>query len=59
MPNFLIGTSYAVSAGLIIYAIQSKYAPDGLAFPLLLLWAGFGVGLAYYAVARGRPEKHV
>jgi hypothetical protein len=37
VPNFLIGTSYAVSAALIVYAIQSDLAPNNLKFPLILV----------------------
>lgn len=46
MPSFLIGTSYAVSAGLILYSIQTGLAPRDWKFALVLLWAVAGVILA-------------
>lgn len=57
MPNFLIGTSYAVSAGLIVYAIQSDLAPDNVKFPLILAWAVAGVVLAFSAVFMAKKES--
>lgn len=56
MPKFLIGTSYAVSAALIVYAIQSDPAPDNLKFPLILVWAVAGIVLAFSAVLMARKE---
>lgn len=56
MPNFLIGTSYAVSAALIVYAIQSDLAPDNMKFPLILAWAIAGIVLAFSAVFMARKE---
>jgi hypothetical protein len=57
MPSLLIGSSYAVSAGLIVYAIQARYAPEGSQFGLLVLWAGFGVVLAALAIFRARGKS--
>jgi uncharacterized membrane protein YbhN (UPF0104 family) len=57
MPNLLIGTSYAISAGLIIYSIQAKYAPEGWAFGLLFAWAIFGVGLSALAIFKAAPKE--
>lgn len=57
MPNFLIGTSYAVSAGLIVYAIQSDLAPDNVKFPLILAWAVAGIVLAFSAVFMAKKES--
>jgi len=57
MPNFLIGTSYAVSAALIVYAIQSELAPEDLRFPLILAWAIAGIVLAFSAVLMARKES--
>lgn len=57
MPNFLIGTSYAVSAGLIVYAVQTDLAPFDTRFPLIVLWAAAGLGLAFTAVLRGKKDS--
>jgi hypothetical protein len=57
MPSFLIGSSYAISAGLIIYAIQFKYAPDGSQFTLIVVWAAIGVILAAMSIWRSRGRK--
>jgi hypothetical protein len=57
MPNLLIGTAYAVSAGLIIYAIQSDLAPQGVKFPLILAWAIAGLVLSFVAVMRRGDQK--
>jgi len=54
MSNLLIGTSYAVSAGLILYAVQSKLAPAEWQFPLVLIWAVAGIGLAFAAILVAR-----
>ena len=54
MPNFLIGTSYAVSAGLVVYAVQANLAPIDARFPLIIIWAAAGLGLAFFAVARAK-----
>lgn len=56
MPNLLIGTSYAVSAGLIIYAIQARHAPEDSEFILLISWAVIGIFLAFSAIAFGRKD---
>lgn len=45
MPSFLIGTSYAVSAALILYAVQTNLAPKDLRFTLILAWAIAGLVL--------------
>lgn len=56
MPNFLIGTSYAISAGLVLYTVQTNLAPIDGKFPLVILWAVAGLGLAFTAVLRGKKE---
>ena len=50
MPNFLIGTSYAVSVGLIVYSIETKLAPVDWRFPLVMIWAAAGILLAMLAI---------
>ena len=57
MPNLLIGTAYAVSAGLIVYAIQSDLAPADIKFPLVLAWAVSGLVLSFVAVWRRTEQK--
>jgi len=57
MPNLLIGTAYAVSAGLIIYAVQSELAPQNVKFPLILAWAIAGLVLSFVAVMRRGDQK--
>jgi uncharacterized membrane protein YbhN (UPF0104 family) len=57
MPNFLVGSAYAVSAGLILFAIVQEIAPSDLHFPLLLGWALLGVLLAFVAVLKAGGEK--
>jgi hypothetical protein len=56
MPNLLIGTAYAVSAGLIIYSIQAELAPEEARFPLIIAWAIAGLVLSFVAVWR-RTDK--
>jgi len=56
MPNLLIGTAYAVSAGLIIYAIESDLAPEDMGFPLIIVWALMGLVLSFAAIWR-RSDK--
>ena len=56
MPNLLIGTAYAISAGLIIYSIQAELAPEEIRFPLIIAWAIAGLVLSFVAVWR-RTEK--
>lgn len=56
MPNFLIGTSYAISAGLVLYTVQTNLAPIDGKFPLVILWAVAGLALAFTAVLRGKKE---
>jgi Co/Zn/Cd efflux system component len=57
VPNLLIGTAYAVSAGLIIYAVQSDLAPQDVRFPLILAWAVAGLVLSFVAVWRRTEQK--
>ncbi len=57
MPNLLIGTSYAVSAGLVVCAIQSGYAPADARFVLVMVWAVAGLLLAAMAIMLARKES--
>lgn len=50
MPSFLIGSAYAVSVGLIIFAVSTKLAPADWQFPLVMIWAIAGLVLAFVAV---------
>jgi membrane protein implicated in regulation of membrane protease activity len=50
MPGFLIGSAYAVSVGLIIFAVSTKLAPTDWQFPLVMAWAIAGLVLAFVAV---------
>jgi hypothetical protein len=50
MPSFLIGSAYAVSVGLIIFAVSSTLAPADWRFPLVMIWAIAGLVLAFVAV---------
>jgi len=50
MPSFLIGTSYAVSAGLILYSVQTNLAPKDWKFALVLVWAIAGLALTALAI---------
>ena len=54
MPNFLIGSAYAVSVGLIIFAVSSNLAPAEWKFPLVMIWAIAGLALAFLAVVLAR-----
>jgi hypothetical protein len=56
MPNLLVGTAYAVSAGLIIYSIQAELAPIDIRFPLIVVWAVAGLVISFAAIWR-RTEK--
>ncbi|HXN91642.1 MAG TPA: hypothetical protein VN906_09170 [Candidatus Sulfotelmatobacter sp.] len=54
MPNFLIGSAYAVSVGLIIFAVSANLAPADWKFPLVMAWAIAGLVLAFLAVILAR-----
>jgi hypothetical protein len=56
MPNLLVGTAYAVSAGLIIYSIQAELAPEEFKFPLIIAWAIAGLLISFAAIWR-RTDK--
>ncbi len=60
MPSFLIGSAYAVSVGLIIFAVSTPLAPNDWRFPLVMIWAIAGLVLAFVAVLvprRGPKSK--
>lgn len=56
MP-FLLGSAYAVSAGLIVYAIERDHISGGDAFKYILGWAVAGLVLALMAILLRREEK--
>jgi len=51
MPSFLVGSSYAISVGLIIYGISARIIPLGIQFPIIILWAVAGIVLGFFAIA--------
>lgn len=55
--NLLIGGAYAVSAGLIVYAIERGYVTPREGFRYLFAWAVLGAILAVLAVILHRREK--
>ncbi len=57
MPGLLLGSAYAVSAGLIVYAIERDYVDDADALKFLIGWAIAGLGLAIGALLLRRDEK--
>lgn len=57
MPSFLIGTSYAVSAGLILYTVQTNLAPRDWRFTLVFAWAIAGLVLTAMAIAWPRKTS--
>jgi len=60
MPNFLIGSAYAVSVGLIVFAVSTPLAPADWRFPLVIIWAIAGIVLAFVAILvpkRGAPKS--
>jgi hypothetical protein len=54
MPNFLVGSAYAVSTGLIVYGITSRIIPSNLHFPVIMMWALAGLLLGFAAIWRRR-----
>jgi hypothetical protein len=56
MP-FLLGSAYAVSAGLLVYAIERDILSRDSAPTLIITWAIAGLVLALLAVVLRRPEK--
>jgi hypothetical protein len=57
MPTFLVGSAYAISSGLIIYAIVSELAPEDLHWPLVLAWAVVGLILSFTAIILVRKAE--
>jgi hypothetical protein len=49
-------TTYGISSGLIILGITAEFIPEDLHFPLILIWAIAGLGLAYIGVLRGKSN---
>lgn len=56
MP-FLLGSAYAVSAGLMVYGIERDILPRDSAPTIIIAWAVAGLVLALLAVVLRRPEK--
>ncbi len=59
MYGFLLGSSYGVSAGLIVYGIERDYISEDRAFTYIIAWAILGVVLATLAVLASfvRPKS--
>lgn len=58
MAQFLaVGSGYAVSAGLVIYADQNGLVPVDLRLPVILVWAIFGVLLSLIAAVTSRGSS--
>ncbi|MGH2545433.1 MAG: hypothetical protein ACRDHJ_00965 [Actinomycetota bacterium] len=55
--GFLLGSAYAVSAGLVIYALERGIFSSDSAPTLIITWAVTGLVLAILAVVLRRPEK--
>lgn len=51
-----IGGAYAVSAGLIVYAIERGFVDAETAFPLLIAWAVAGLVLAGIAALKSGKD---
>lgn len=46
MSAWAIGGAYGISAGLVIYAIESGFVEEDMAGPMVMLWALAGLVLA-------------
>lgn len=50
MFGFLLGSTYGVSAGLIVYGIERDYIAQGSALTYLIAWAVVGLVLAFSGI---------
>ncbi|MGH2656344.1 MAG: hypothetical protein ACRDIZ_06575 [Actinomycetota bacterium] len=55
--GILLGSAYAVSAGLVIYALERGHFSSDSAPTIIIAWAVAGLVLALLAVVLRRPEK--
>jgi hypothetical protein len=55
--SMLLGGAYAVSAGLIVYAIERGYIARHDAFKYIIGWAALGLVLALVAAVRKGEDK--
>lgn len=53
--GFLLGSSYGISAGLLVYGFESDIIPENLHLQLLLVWAVVGIVLSLLALRRPKP----
>lgn len=53
--GFLLGSSYGISAGLLVYGFETNIVPQDLHLLLLLVWAVVGIVLALLALRRPEP----
>jgi LytS/YehU family sensor histidine kinase len=57
MAGLLLGSAYAVSAGIIIYSIERDYIAREDAAKFLIAWAVAGLVLAVLAVLLRRRDR--
>ena len=57
MTGLLLGSAYAVSAGIIIYSIERDYIASEDAGKFLIAWAAAGLVLAVLAVVLRRRDR--
>lgn len=57
MAGLLLGSAYAVSAGIIIYSIERDYIASEDAAKFLIAWAVAGLVLAVLAVVLRRRDR--
>jgi hypothetical protein len=57
MTGLLLGSAYAVSAGIIIYSIERDYIASEDAAKFLIAWAAAGLVLAVLAVVLRRRDR--
>lgn len=53
--GFLLGSSYGISAGLLVYGFETTIIPEDVHLHLLLTWAVVGIVLALLALRRPKP----
>jgi hypothetical protein len=57
MPNFLVGSAYAVSSALIVWAMLANIIPQQQRYFVIIVWAGFGLLLALLGVLMSRRDQ--